>query len=170
MDLNWAVPKELRIHLTLSEANLLDVELMDHLRCFSTGTGKSERSTEIKRLLRKGIFEEKSALAFGHMGYAGRTIRPTLFSEDAVEKRPVFNLEMPQPKSEPDNAAPAPGEAADAHAQPQAAQIQMDSAIEGVPSTKDLPISPVAKASNNPAAMLGYLMDALAAEEEQKPI
>lgn len=167
---NLGMTKLIRISLTLTDTNYGDREIIDFIERFASGKGNQERSFEIKRLLKVAIEQERFARNFDGSSLAGRTIRPTLFSEDVVEKRPVFNPEMPQPKSEPDIAAAAPGEAADPPAEPQAAQIQMDSAIECVPSTKNLLTSPVAKASNNPAAMLGYLMDALAAEEEQKPI
>ena len=183
---------ELKINLTLSNTNLLDVEIIGHLLCFSSGTGKSERSTEIKRLLRKAILEEKSVQAFVHAGYASRTIRPTLFSDEVLQERQALHLEKPKQalREKPDvpaeiaslgplvdqdpllsekpvlaNPVVTAGEGDNTQFLEKGAETEIDRANEVVASTQAFAIPPPAKTVNQAIEMLGHLMDSLAAED-----
>ena len=69
------MPRELKINLKLNDANSLDVGLIDHLLLFSSGTGQSERSNEIKRLLRIALLGETFPM------HTERKIRPYFADE-----------------------------------------------------------------------------------------
>ena len=154
--------KVLKINLTLSKTNSLDIEIISHLLCFSSGTGISERSTEIKRLLRKGILEEKSTQASGHSAYSGRTIRPAIFSDEVSQERQAF-------LKTPTLSAPEVTEV-DGVTTPLIQQVSVtgnDRANEVVPPNKAVSVAPPTKVVDKATAMLGHLMDDLAAEEQK---
>ena len=74
------MPRELKINLTLNDLNSLDVSLIDHLSQFSSGTGQSERSNEIKRLLRIALLSETYPVQ------SERKIRP-YFADELFPRR-----------------------------------------------------------------------------------
>lgn len=68
--------KDLRIYLTLSRTSRIDLDIASHLLQFSSGTGKTERSNEVKRLLLAAIQAEAYARDYGRPAFARNAIRP----------------------------------------------------------------------------------------------
>ena len=97
-----------RIQLTLSSDSPQDVGILRHLSQFRTGTGKLDRTFEIKRLLRLALFQEDG----------GRNARNTPFDSSRIVKRTVEPetplkvtppaLEKPQPMPKRPSTETAP--------------------------------------------------------------
>lgn len=77
--------REIKINLKLNDLNSLDRGLIDHLSQFSTGTGQSERSNEIKRLLRIALLSETYPV------HTERKIRPYFADELFARRAPAHD-------------------------------------------------------------------------------